>query len=85
MAGTTMVSRPTLNPESWGEEQPDMTILMMEKARHTQWDDCDPGWDEAGPFEAWLRERVKKTSIDCCPGTVNDCFENILSGQHACL
>ena len=42
----------------------DMTIYCDgESKTHTQWDDCDPGWDEAGPFEAWLRERVKHRSI----------------------
>ena len=68
------------NQEAEVKNNSDMTIYWMENKTHTQWDDCDPGWDETGPFEAWLREHVKKTSIDCCPGTVNDCFENILSG-----
>ena len=27
---------------------------------HTHWDDCEPQWDQAEPFEAWIRQNVLK-------------------------
>ena len=54
----------TFNPEAERAEIKSSCDLKIywggETRTHTQWDDCEPDWEEADPFEEWIRKQVKK-------------------------